>query len=388
MNFELTEEQLMVLETASQFAQDHIAPYAAAFDEGRELDTYLANLKELGSLGFLSMGVSEAYGGSNLGTVAFSLAITELAKVCASTATAVSVTNMVAEVIQAIGTEAQKGAYLPRFSSGELAAASFCLSESEAGSDPSAMKTTATQCEEGWVLNGSKMWISSAPYAGLFIVWAVTDKEADRGRGISCFVVEPNLPGIEVDQPERKMGLNASATCRVTFDNCVLDKSALLGELNNGYRIAVGELCGGRIGIGSLALGLAKAAFDYAASYAAQRRQFGQNIIDFQGVQWMLAEAHGDLEATQLLINRAAWLKELGRPFAVEASVAKLKASEAANEICNMAIQLCGGLGYTKDAPLERFARDARVTTIYEGTSEVQKVIIGRDLVNRYSVSS
>ena len=387
MNLDLTEEQVMVQETAMRFAKDQVEPYAASFDEGDDIELYLDNLRTLGSLGFLSMTVSEQYGGSNLGSMAFSLAVTEFARGCASTATAVSVTNMVAEVIQAVGTEAQKEKYLPRFVSGELAAASFCLSESDAGSDPSRMKTTATRCGDGWSLNGSKMWISSAPYAGLYVVWALTDKTAKRGRGVSCFVVEPGAAGLVVHEPERKMGLNASHTCQVSFENCVVSDDAVLGELNEGYRIAVSELCGGRIGIGSLALGLARAAFDYAAAYTVERKQFDQRVIDFQGIQWMLADAHGEIEASELLLRKAAWLKDSQRPFSVEASVAKLRATESANKICHMAIQVCGGLGYTKDAPLERFARDARVTTIYEGTSEIQKVIIGRDIVKRFAAA-
>ncbi len=231
------------------------------------------------------------------------------------------------------------------------------------------------------MLNGSKMFITSAEYAGVFVVWAVTDKEAKKGKGISCFLVENGTPGLTVEAAEHKMGQKASATNEVRFDNCRIPATALMGEENNGFKVAVTELAGGRIGIGSLALGVAEAAMDYARQYIAEREQFGQALIKFQGLQWKLADRYTELEAAKLLLMQAAYLKEQGQPFSKQASMAKLFATEKANEICYDAIQLLGGYGYISEYPVERMARDVRITTIYEGTSEVQKIVIARELL-------
>jgi alkylation response protein AidB-like acyl-CoA dehydrogenase len=292
-----------------------------------------------------------------------------------------SVTNMVAEVIQAIATRDQKQTWLPRLCNGDSAAGSFCLSEAGAGSDPAGMKTRAVRDGDGWVLNGSKMWISSAEYAGVFVVWAVTDPELPRGKGISCFLVEAGSPGLSIGKAEEKMGQHASSTNSVIFEDCRIPGSALMGKLNDGYRIAVEELAGGRIGIGSLALGVGLAAMDYARAYSSERQQFGKAISSMQGPQWMLADAYTELEAARLLLMSAASLKERSQPFMKQAAMAKVYATEAANRACYTAIQLAGGIGYTRECPLERFARDVRVTSIYEGTSEIQRVIIARELL-------
>jgi alkylation response protein AidB-like acyl-CoA dehydrogenase len=293
-----------------------------------------------------------------------------------------SVTNMVAEVIQSVANEDQKQTYLPKLCSGEYRAGSFCLSEAEAGSDPSGMTTRAVQDGSDWIINGSKMWISSAEYAGIFVVWAVTNPEAPRGKGITCFLVEAGTPGITIAPAEKKMGQAASATNAVIFENCRVPNTSIMGKLNDGFRIAVAELAGGRIGIASLALGVGLAAMDYARDYVKSRKQFGQAIAAMQGPQWMIADAYTELEAARLLTLSAASLKEQGLPFAPQASMAKLFASEKANAACYTALQLAGGIGYTKDAPLERFARDVRVTSIYEGTSEIQRVIVGRHMLS------
>jgi len=311
----------------------------------------------------------------------FSLAITEIAKACASTAVTMSVTNMVAEVIQAVASDAQKQRYLPKLCSGEYPAGGFCLTETSAGSDPSNMKTSALLDGDHWVLNGAKQFISSAEFAGVFVVWAVTDKSAPKGKGISCFLVENGTPGLVVSKAEKKMGQHASTTNEVLFDNCRIPQDALMGQLNQGFRIAVGELAGGRIGIGSLALGVGLAAMDYARQYLTERQQFGQPLANFQGLQWMLADAYTDLEAARLLLMSAADKKAKGLPFAKAASMAKLFASEKANQACYTALQLMGGYGYSKEFPLERYARDVRITAIYEGTSEIQRVIIARELL-------
>ena len=380
MNFELTEEQTLIQDTARQFAEGVLAPKAAELDATSDPEILKSHLSQLAELGFMGLNVSEAYGGAEVGTLAFSLAITELARACASTAVSVSVSNMVAEVIQAIGTEEQKQQYLPKLCSGEFYGGSFCLTETEAGSDPAAMKTRAVKDGDSWVLNGTKVWISTAAIAGVYVVWAVTDPDAPKGKGISCFLVPAGTPGLKVGKPEQKMGQKGSGTHEVIFEDCRIPLDALMGAENQGFKIAVTELAGGRIGIASLALGVAGAALDYARDYIQERKQFGRPLSEFQGLQWMLADHYTEMEAARLLTMQAASLKEAGKPFAQQASMAKLMATEKGNQACYAALQLPGANGYMKDYPLERFARDIRVTSIYEGTSEIQKVIIARNL--------
>jgi butyryl-CoA dehydrogenase len=292
---------------------------------------------------------------------------------------------MVCEVIQAIGTEEQKRAYIPKICSGEFSAGSFALTETCAGSDPSGMTTLAVDDGDSFILNGAKIFITSAPYAGVFVVWAVTDKDAPKGKGISCFLVEAGTPGLIVGKEEKKMGQHASATNELIFDNCRVPASAMMGKLNDGFRIAVAELTGGRIGIGSLGLGLGLAAMDHATRYTNERVQFGQKISSFQALQWMIADGYTELEAARLLLMNAAWRKENGRSFAKEASMAKLFATESANKACYKAMQMLGGYGYTNDYPVERFTRDARITSIYEGTSEIQRLIISREILRSFA---
>ena len=383
MNLSLTEEQMMIQDMARKFAESELAPVASQLDEKPDQALFLSNLAKLTELGFMGLNIKAEYGGVEAGSVAFSLAITELAKACASTAVTTSVTNMVAEVIQAIGSEEHKQTYLPRLCGGEYRAGGFCLTENGAGSDPAGMKTTAVKDGDDYILNGSKLYITSASFADLFVVWAVTDPSAKKGKGISCFLVEANTPGINVAKPEEKMGQKASPTNEVHFENCRVPATALMGELNKGFAVAVGELAGGRIGIGSLALGIGLAAMDYARQHITERQQFGQPLANFQGLQWMLAERYTELEAARLLLMQAAYTKEQGQPFGMQASMAKLFAAEKANKACYDALQLMGGAGYIKEYPLERYARDVRVTSIYEGTSEIQKVIIARELLKQ-----
>jgi len=385
MFLELTEEQKLIQETAREFARDELEPVAATLDESDDRGPMLANLKKLAELGFMGLNVREKFGGAEAGTIAFSVAMTEIARACASTAVTVSVNNMICEVIQAIGSEEQKRAYIPRICSGEFAAGSFALTETGAGSDPSGMTTQAVDDGDSFVLNGAKIFITSAPYAGVFVVWAVTDKEAPKGKGISCFLVEEGTPGLIIGKEEKKMGQHASATNEVLFADCRIPKSALMGRLNDGFRTAVGELAGGRIGIGSLGLGVGLAAMDYATRYTTERVQFGQKISQFQAVQWMIADAYTELEAARLLLMNAAFRKEQGKSFAREASMAKMYATEAANRACYKALQMLGGYGYTRDFPLERYARDARITAIYEGTNEIQRVIISREILRNFA---
>jgi alkylation response protein AidB-like acyl-CoA dehydrogenase len=385
MNFDLTEEQSLIRETARDFARSELEPLAAKLDEQGDRAAFLENLKKLAKLGFMGLNVSEEYGGAGAGVVAFSVAMTEIARACASTAVTVSVNNMVCEVIQAVGSEEQKADYIPRICSGEYSAAGFALTETGAGSDPSSMVTRATLLGDEWSLEGGKIFITSAPYAGVFVVWAVSDKTAPPGKGISCFLVPANAPGLVVGKEEHKMGQRAAATNEVLFYDCRIPKDALMGELNQGLRIATRELAGGRIGIGSLALGVGLAAMDYATRYASERVQFGQKITDFQGVQWKIADAYTELEAARLLLLEAAHRKETGKSYMKEAAMAKMFATEAANRACYSAIQMLGGYGYIRDYPVERYARDVRVTSLYEGTSEIQRLIIAREVLRSFS---
>lgn len=381
MQFSLTDEQTMIQDTARRFAETELSPVAAILEDANERPTYLKNLKKLAEIGFMGLNISADYGGSEAGVIPFSLALTEIGRACASTAVAMSVNNLVGEVVQSIGTEDQKKKYIPKLCSGEFVCASFCLTEAGAGSDPSRLKTLAIKDGAEWVINGSKMWISSAEYAGFFVVWAVTDSSLPAGKGISCFLIDADNPGLTIGPAENKMGQQASSTNSVHFDNCRISNSAMLGTENQGFKIAVGELVGGRIGIASLALGLGSAAIDFARKYTTEREQFGEKISNFQGPQFMMADTYTEREAAKLMVLQAAWKKDNNEPYMKSASMAKLYCTEWANRACYTALQLMGGAGYTKDYPLERYTRDARVTTIYEGTSEIQRVIIARELL-------
>ena len=385
MYLELTEEQKIIQETARNFAAAELAPVAAMLDQGGDRQIYLDNLKKLAELGFMGLNLKEEYGGAEAGVVAFSVMMTEIARACAATAVTVTVNNMVSEVIQAIGTEEQKKRYITKIGSGAYLAGAFGLTETGAGSDPAGMTTSAELDGDAWILNGSKIFISSAPYAGVFVVWAVTDKDAQKGKGISCFLVEAGTPGFIVGKTEAKMGQHASSTNEIIFQNCRIAKNALMGKLNDGFRIAVTELAGGRIGVGSLGLGIGLAAMDYATKYTLERSQFGQKIADFQAIQWKIADTYTELEAARLLLMNAAFRKEQGKSFSKEASMAKMYATEAANRACYQALQILGGYGYTTDFPVERYYRDARITTIYEGTSEIQRLIIAREILKQFA---
>jgi butyryl-CoA dehydrogenase len=381
MLFELSEEEKLIQAAAVRFAKQQLEPVAAELDRTKDRDILLANLKKLAELGFMGVNIQAEYGGTDSNSVALSLVLTELGRACASTAVTTSVTNLVAEVIQSMGSEKQKQKYLPKLCSGEYAAGGFALTEPMAGSDPSSISTTAMLQGEDWILNGRKVFITSGEYAGIFIIWAVVDKDAPKGEGIAAFLVEPVFPGFTVGKDEEKMGQIGAATNELIMEDCRVPRENLLGEVSNGYRIAISELAGGRIGIGSVALGIGLAAMDYAKEYAKERVQFGQAIARYQAIQWMLADRYTELEAARLLLLQAAHLKDQGRNFMKAASMAKLFASEAANRACYDAMQILGGYGYSREYPLERMARDVRVCTIYEGTSEIQRLIIARELL-------
>jgi alkylation response protein AidB-like acyl-CoA dehydrogenase len=380
MDMELSETQQLIARTAREFAERIIAPVAADLDhEGRFPADILKGLAELGLMG---VNVPASLGGAESGAVAYSLAMMEIAKACASTAVTMSVTNMVAEVITQFGTEAQRERYVPRITSGEYAAGAFALSEPGAGSDPAGLTTQAERTADGWVLNGEKQWITSGAYAGVMVVWARTDQVGARrgGKGISAYLVEAGTPGLRIGKHEDKLGLRASNTVPLSFEDCHIPADALLGEVDHGFRVAMMALDGGRIGIASQSVGIAEAALGEAVAYAKDRKQFGRPIADFEAIQWMIADSRTELDAARLLVLRAAELKERKQPFSLQAAMAKVFASEAAWRICDRCVQIHGGYGYVRDFAAERHLRDVRVTRIYEGTSEIQRTVIARAL--------
>jgi alkylation response protein AidB-like acyl-CoA dehydrogenase len=372
---ELTPTQKLIRDAARGYAQKHIAPRAHDIDRDGAIPREI--LDGLAELGLFGVNVPERLGGAEAGVVAYSLAMQEVARACASTAVTMAVTNMVGEVIATFGTEEQRQRYNPRLCDGSLRAGSFALSEPEAGSDPGAMTTTARREGDAFILDGSKQWITSGDFAGVFVVWARTREGGTRG--ISAFLVEAGTPGLTVGRHEDKMGLRGSSTTGLHFEGCRVPSSALLGELNGGFKIAMMALDGGRIGIASQALGIGDAALAAAVSYAKERKTFDRPIADHQAIQWMIADSATELDAARLLTFRAAEMKQRGGRFSSQAAMAKLYASEAAWRVCDRAVQIHGGYGYTKDFAVERHLRDVRVTRIYEGTSEIQRVVISRD---------
>jgi alkylation response protein AidB-like acyl-CoA dehydrogenase len=377
MDFELNETQLLVQKTARTFAQERALPGARERDRQELFPKDL--LREMALLGLMGVNIPSGYGGAEAGAVSYSLAMMELASACASTAVAMAVTNMCAELICTFGTEEQRRRHVVRLVSGEAVAGAFALSEPQCGSDPAGLSTTATRRDDGWVLNGAKQWITSGAYAGVLVVWARTGGPGSRG--LSAFIVEGGTRGLLVGKPEDKLGLRASNTVPLVFEECVLPPSALLGREGEGFKLAMVALDGGRIGIASQACGVARAALEASVRYVRERQAFGQPIGEFQAVRFMLANMKTELSASEALTLRAAWLKEQGRSFTQEASMAKLFASEMSNRACDKAVQLHGGYGYIDEFPVERYLRDARVQTIYEGTSEIQRVVIARELL-------
>jgi hypothetical protein len=375
VNLELTETQTLIRDTARKFARERVAPQARTLDREERFPTEL--YKEMGELGLLGVNIPAKYGGSEAGVVAYALAMMEVAAADASTSVTMAVTNMCAELINAFGTEAQREKYVTRLVSGEAVAGSFALSEPHAGSDPGAMRTTAVRRGDSYVLNGSKQWITSGAYAGVMVVWARTSPAGNKG--LSCFIVEGGTKGLIIGKHEDKMGLRSSNTVSLTFEDCEIPAANLLGTEGQGFRLAMTALDGGRIGIASQACGVGRAALEASVAYAKDRKAFGQAIGEFQAPRFMMADMKTQLEAAQLLTLRAAHMKEQGQPFTREASMAKLFASEMSNRAVDKAVQLHGGYGYIDEFPVERYFRDARVQTIYEGTSEVQRLVIARE---------
>ena len=375
--FDLTEAQALVRNTARDYAQKTLAPIAAQLD--REARFPREQLAELAELGLMGVNVPEQYGGAAAGAVAYALAMMEIAQGCASTAVTMAVNNLVAETIVRFGTEEQKKRYVPEITSGRFVAASFGLSESHAGSDAGALRTTARRDGAGYVIDGSKQWITSGDRAGVIIVWARTGEPGTRG--ISAFLVEGGSKGLHVGRHEDKMGLRASSTVSLAFEDLRVPESSMLGQLGRGFSIAQSGLDSGRVGIACQAIGIGMAALDAATRYAKDRRAFGQPIAENQAIRFMLADATTGLEAARLLALRAAALKEAGKRFTREGSMAKVFATEKANKACDIAVQVHGGYGYIDEFPVERHYRDARITTIYEGSSEIQRIVIARHLL-------
>jgi alkylation response protein AidB-like acyl-CoA dehydrogenase len=379
MDLEPNETQRQVQRTARDFAARVLLPRAAEIDRTEELPRQ--ELQGLAGLGLMAINVPPELGGAGAGAVAYSLAMQEIATACASTAGMMSVTNMVGETIAAFGSAEQKARWCPALASGEALLGSFALSEPDAGSDPGALRTTARRDGTDFVLDGQKQWITSGSVAGVVLVWARTGPVGSGVRGISCFLVPQGTPGLRAGRPEDKMGIRGSPTVPLELAGCRVPVAALLGVENEGFRVAMMALDGGRIGIASQAIGIARAALDESLRYARDRQTFGVPIAEHQAIQFKLADMKTSIDAAHLLAMRAAFLKDARRPFSREAATAKLFASETAIRVSNEAVQIHGGYGYTRDFPAERHLRDARVTTLYEGTSEIQRLVIARSVL-------
>jgi alkylation response protein AidB-like acyl-CoA dehydrogenase len=376
-DIELTEEQIMIRDMARDFARNEIAPYAQAWEKAGWIDDALVT--KMGDLGLLGMVVPEEWGGTYIDYVAYALAVEEISAGDAATGTLMSVHSSVGcGPILNYGSQEQKQTWLAELASGR-AIGCFCLTEPQAGSEAHNLRTRAELRDDEWIINGAKQFVSNGKRAQLAIVFAVTDPELGK-KGLSAFLVPTDNPGFVVDRSEHKMGIRASDTCAVTLNNCRIPAANLLGERGKGLAIALSNLEGGRIGIAAQALGIARAAFEAALMYARERVQFDKPIIEHQSISNLLADMHTRINATRLLILHAARLRSAGKPCLSEASQAKLFASEMAESVCSKAIQIHGGYGYLEDYPVERYYRDARITQIYEGSSEIQRLLIAREL--------
>ena len=373
MNFHFTEEEQEILDMLHDFCLKEVAPIAAKIDEAERFPE--ETWHKLADMGMMGVPFPEEYGGAGLSYVNYIGVCEELAKHCATTSVMVSAhTSLCAWPISEFGTEEQKQKYLTPLATGEKLGA-FGLTEPGAGTDSAMQKTTAEDKGDHWLLNGSKIFITNAGYADTFVVFAMTDKELGN-HGISAFIVEKGFPGFKVGAHEKKMGIRGSSTCELVFEDCIVPKENLLGEVNKGFKIAMMTLDGGRIGIGAQALGIAQAAIDECVKYTKERVQFGKRISQFQNTQFQLADMQARVDAARLLVYRAAQAKQDHEPYSHLAAMGKLYASEAASNVTRRCLQLVGGYGYTREYPFERFMRDAKITEIYEGTSEVQRMVI------------
>jgi len=382
MDFELSEEQQLLQQTVRDYVAEHVAPVAAQLDETESFP--VGPMKKAAELGLLAVTIPEAHGGTAMGNVAASIIVEEVSRVCPSTGVTISVHNsLVCTPLAKWGSEDIQRRFLPRLATGELLGA-YCLSEAEAGTDAANQQTRAVKKGDRWVLNGAKMWITSGTHAGLFIVFARTSTPADgahRSRGITCFVVEKETKGLSVGKKEDKLGIRASSTTEILLQDCEVPAENVVGTVDKGFHVAMDTLDGGRIGIASQALGITQGCLDASLKYSKERRQFSRPIADFQAVQWKLADMATQLEAARLLTRRAALLRDEGRPCAKEAAMAKLFASRLSNQAADDAVQIHGSAGYSREYIVERLFRDARITEIYEGTTEAQRMVIARHLL-------
>jgi butyryl-CoA dehydrogenase len=378
MDFSLSDHQKLIRDTVRRFMESEVRPGVRQRDREGRFPT--AEIKKIAELGCCGMMTPEEWGGAGLDTVSYVLMLEEVARVDAAMATSLGVTNSAVQVpLLGFGNDAQKKKYLSRMASGEILGA-FCLTEPQAGSDAAGIQTRAEKCECGYRLNGTKTWVTNGSVAGCFIVFAKTNPEAG-GKGISAFLVEPGFKGFRVGRHEEKMGQLSSPSVEIVLNDCEVPSENRLGEEGQGLKIALSALDGGRIGIGALAVGLAQGALEESVKYAKQRRAFGKNIGEFQAIQWMLADMQTEIEAARGLVQYAAWLKDAHpAKMGASASKAKLYASEMVNRVVYKAVQIHGSVGYSRETDVERMYRDARVVSIYEGTSEIQRMIIARDL--------
>ncbi len=378
MDFELTPEQEMIRQSVRDFAEREIRPVAADVDKTGEFPK--ATIAKMGGLGLMGVTIPHEYEGAGLDAVSLAVAIEEVARVCGSHALIMAAHNSLCTgTIWLAGNEAQKKRYIPDLASGRKVGA-WALTEPTSGSDAAAMQTTAKPAKGGWVVNGTKTFCTNAPVAGTFVIHAITDR-TKRNRGISAFIVERGNPGLSIGKVEDKLGVRGSATSQVILTDCRVPREALLGAENQGFVNALKILDGGRIGIGSMAVGISQGAFDESVKYAKERVQFDKPIAEHQAIQFMLADMATRIDAARTLVRRAAWLKDRGLPFKKEAAMAKLYASETSSFVTNKAVQIHGGYGYISDYPVERMLRDAKLTEIGEGTSEVQRMVVARELL-------
>lgn len=372
----LTEEQELIQKTARDFSVNEIRPVAAMYDREGRFPREI--IDKLGELGFMGIMVPEEYGGSGFDCLTYVIALEEIAVSCASTAIIMSVNNsLVCDPILAFGSEKQKGSYLPDLSAGRKLGC-FALSEPEAGSDPASMRTSAARRGKSYIINGTKSWITNGAEADVMILIAATDP-SKKHHGISAFIIDMDTPGVKIGKLEHKLGIKASSTAQIFFEDCKVPDTALLGEEGDGFKIAMATLDGGRIGVAAQAVGIARAALEEAARYSKERKAFGKPISNFQGLQFMIADMATRIEASRLLTWQSAVMKDRKENYVKKSAMAKLFSSETAMWVTTKAIQIHGGYGYTVDYPVERFFRDAKITEIYEGTSEIQRNVIARE---------
>lgn len=379
MPFQLTEEQIMLRDMVRKLAQNEIAPRAVEIDRTHEHPS--DNLKKMGELGLMGVPIPEEYGGAGCDFLSYIITIEEISKACASTGVILAVHTSVGTMpILYFGTEEQKQKYIPKLASGEFLGA-FALTEPNAGSDPANMNTTAKLEGDHYIVNGNKIFITNGGEADVYTTFVVTDKSAGH-RGITALLIDKDTPGFSIGKKEEKMGLHGDQTTELIFENARVPRENLLGEEGQGFKVAMSLLDGGRIGIGAQGLGIAQAALDAAKEYAKERVQFGKPIAQQQAIQFMLADMATQVDCSRLLVYRAARMRDLGLPYSKEASMAKMYATDTAMKVTTDAVQIFGGYGYCKEYPVERYMRDAKITQIYEGTNQIQRIVIAKHLLN------